>query len=196
MQLIIAMALFSLVMSITPGPVNLITLSSGMNYGLRKTLPYVLGATIGFIALLVILGMGLSEVIQQAPKLFHYLTYLGLSYMIYMGYKIIQSGRQNLKHAANNDSKVPRFVDGVILQWSNPKAWVACLSGLSAFLKGSNTFELPLFAAIYCVVCYISIGCWAILGERIARLLSESNYYSIINGFLGCSLILTALYLV
>ena len=62
MSLLFAMFSFSLAMSISPGPVNMIILSSGVNYGVKKTIPYVSGATIGFTLLLLFTGLGFCAV--------------------------------------------------------------------------------------------------------------------------------------
>ena len=91
MTLLLAMFSFSLVMSITPGPVNMIILSSSISYGLKKTIPYVSGATVGFILLLLFIGLGFSRFVNTYPSFLTYLAIIGSLYIIYMGYKIASS---------------------------------------------------------------------------------------------------------
>ena len=91
MTLLLAMFSFSLVMSITPGPVNMIILSSGISYGVKRTIPYVSGATVGFTLLLLFIGFGFSQFINAYPFFLTYLAIVGSLYIIYMGYKIASS---------------------------------------------------------------------------------------------------------
>lgn len=77
MSLIIAMCLFAVSMSISPGPVNLVTFSSGLNYGFVPTLPFVAGAALGFAVLLVVVGLGLGEIVALSPVLMQVLAYAG-----------------------------------------------------------------------------------------------------------------------
>ena len=85
---IAAMCIFALSMSITPGPVNMVIVASGASYGLRKTLPFVSGATIGFILLLIVLGLGLMQIVTAHPSLLKYLAIAGSLFIIFLGYKI------------------------------------------------------------------------------------------------------------
>ena len=77
MGLFFAMFFFSLVMSISPGPVNIVIVSSGVNYGVKRTMPYVLGATIGFVLLLLFTGLGFFQVINVFPFFLKYLSIAG-----------------------------------------------------------------------------------------------------------------------
>lgn len=91
LSLILAMCSFSLAMSITPGPVNMVILSSGINYGVKRTIPYVSGATIGFTLLLLFIGLGIFEFIKAYPFFLKYLAVGGSLYIIYTGYNIASS---------------------------------------------------------------------------------------------------------
>src|SRR5579863_8132295 len=91
LSLILSMFSFSLAMSISPGPVNMIILSSGVDYGAKKTFPYVSGATIGFTLLLVFVGLFFKKFIETYPSLLTFLSIAGSLYIIYMGYKIASS---------------------------------------------------------------------------------------------------------
>lgn len=193
MKTILAMALFSMIMSITPGPVNLVTLNSGLHYGFRLTMPYVLGATLGFTLLLLILGMGLASVIMAYPMILQYLSYMGASYMFYMGYKIMKS-----KASLGNQSEInqaPQFKDGALLQWSNPKAWMACLSGLSIFTSATSIMPLIVFVCIYFVICYVCIGLWAAAGMKLKALLSGERSMRWFTRLMGLLLIATSIYI-
>ncbi|VTM88308.1 cysteine/O-acetylserine exporter [Raoultella ornithinolytica] len=67
MILIVTMFIFSLTMSFSPGPVNMIIISSAAAHGFRKTFPFVSGATTGFTALLIFVCFGFYAAIEQHP---------------------------------------------------------------------------------------------------------------------------------
>ena len=191
MTLLLAMFSFSLVMSITPGPVNMIILSSGISYGLKKTIPYVSGATIGFTLLLVFIGFGFSQFIKAYPFFLIYLAIVGSLYLIYMGYKIAFSKPE----LEINKKNVPKFYEGFLLQWINPKAWIACISGASIFSNATSYDSFITFTMIYFIVCYMSLGVWAILGDKVSHLLKDHFRLRIFNFIMGLLLIITAGYL-
>lgn len=191
MSLLLAMISFSLAMSITPGPVNMIILSSGMTYGAKKTIPYVSGATIGFIFLLLFIGFGFSQFIHVYPFLLSYLAIAGSIYIIYMGYKIASSKPE----LEINERNIPKFYEGFILQWINPKAWIACVSGASLFSDVTSYNSFLTFASIYFIICYLSLGLWAILGDKISHLLKNYFHLRLFNMAMGFILIITAGYL-
>ncbi len=194
MTIVLAMMSFALVMSITPGPVNVITLTSGVNYGFKQTLPYVLGATSGCIILLLALGMGLSSLVGSHPIFLHLLAYAGTIYMLYMGWKIA-TAKPHPKSLKTSLSEKPKLKDGLIMQWSNPKAWMACLSGIASFTQPDTIAPLLIFASLYFVICYLSIGLWAWAGDKLSSLLHQENVYQRFNRIMGGLLAITALYL-
>lgn len=91
MSLLIAMISFSLAMSISPGPVNMVIVSSGASYGIRKTFSFVSGATIGFTLLLLFIGLGFYKVMDLYPSFLEYLAISGSLFIIYMGYLMVSS---------------------------------------------------------------------------------------------------------
>lgn len=191
MKLLLAMFSFSLVMSITPGPVNMIILSSGLNHGVKKTIPYVSGATVGFTLLLLFTGFGFSQFINAYPSFLTYLAIVGSLYIIYIGYKIA-SAKPKLEISKKD---VPKFYEGLLLQWINPKAWIACVSGVSIFSSVETHSPFLTFTMIYFMVCYISLSVWAILGDKVSYLLKDYFRLRVFNFIMGSILIITAGYL-
>lgn len=189
---LLAMAVFSMIMSITPGPVNLITLNSGLNHGFRRTFAYVSGATIGFSLLLLSLGLGLSGLIMAYPQLLHVLSILGTLYMVYLGYLIMKSSASD---STVKLDKVPKFLEGALLQCTNPKAWIACLSGITAFAKADSLIPLLSFVSIYFVICYLCISIWALAGAQLQLLLTTEKYRQRFSQLMGLLLIATAVWI-
>ena len=191
MSLILAMFMFALTMSISPGPVNMVIISSGANHGFRKTLPFISGATTGFTLLLILVGFGFYAVIDKYPLFFNYLNIAGSAFIIYVGYKIAASAPElSLKK-----TDTPGFVQGFLLQWLNPKAWIACASGVALFSDSSTHTMLITFIIIYFSVCYISLAAWAILGNKVSTLLSSAQRIRVFNVLMGGLLIMTACYM-
>ncbi len=188
MSSIIAMSMFSLIMSATPGPVNILTLNSGLINGFKKTLPFVLGATLGFTLLLVILGLGLAKFLLHYPQLIHYLSYLATAYLLYLSYQLFTASH----HIDLNTEKSNRFVCGFSLQWMNPKAWIACLAGLSAFCIHEPYRELLVFSSIYFLICLLSIGAWALIGNAIKKIIKKPNMIGYMNKGISILLLVCA----
>ncbi|MGU3528345.1 LysE family translocator [Raoultella planticola] len=191
MILIFTMFIFSLTLSLSPGPVNMIIISSGAAHGFRKTFPFVSGATIGFTLLLIFVCFGLSATIAQHPLFFKYLNVAGAVFIMYLGYKIASS-RPDL---SLQQADTPGFIQGFLMQWFNPKAWTACASGAALFSNPSTNTTVSVFIMIYFVVCYLSLASWAVIGDRVSMLLRSRQRIRTFNLLMGSSLIVTAGYM-
>jgi threonine/homoserine/homoserine lactone efflux protein len=191
MSVLIAMISFSLVMSISPGPVNMITMSIGAASGSRKALPFVSGATIGFTMLLLVIGVGLGEFATNAPYFMAVLNVIGTGFIVYIGYKIATSD-SNLKMI---DDNLPNFTHGFLLQWLNPKAWAACFAGVALFSSPDSNGPLYTFVSIYLVICFVGIGSWAVLGDKALSLIKHPTGIKYFNHLMGGTLIAVALLL-
>ncbi|QFT55728.1 LysE family translocator [Microbulbifer sp. THAF38] len=192
MSLFLAMFGFSLTMSITPGPVNMVIVSSGVQHGFARTIPFVSGATIGFTLLLAAIGFGFYQILESYPQLLHYLAIAGSLYVIYMGYKIASAPAEEI---AIDERSLPRFHEGFLLQWLNPKAWIACVSGVALFSSPHSQLSLVYFVFVYFWVCYASLTLWAFAGDKIRHLLGGTSRIKRFNLVMGGLLILCAVYL-
>ena len=194
MTLIIAMCAFSLSMSISPGPVNFIGLSSGIKYGFRKSLPFVSGATIGFVILLSAIGFGLDVIVAKSSNLFDVLRYFCSGFIGYMAFKIFTADSHLTTQTQK--SEIPTFLQGALLQWLNPKAWMACFAGTAAFNIDDSNKTLVLFICIYFAICYAGIACWALIGNKIGSWLTNPSNMQRFNKTMGGALFIVSVYLV
>lgn len=190
MSLFIPMCLFALSMSVSPGPVNMVTFSSGLNYGFLPSVPFVAGAALGFTLLLLVVGLGLGEIVALSPLLMQILAYAGTAFICYMGYKIA-TAHPELPKASERQ---PHFFQGAALQWLNPKAWIASLSGVSAFETTLGN-GLIVFASLYLVICFFSVAVWAYAGARVGEMLHDSGKLQWCNRVMGGLLVIVAFYL-
>ena len=145
-----------------------------------------------FTLLLIATGLGVSELLNYYPLFLEYLVYVGGAFIAYMGMLLIASSNK----LALKKAKIPNFVDGFLLQWLNPKAWSACLAGVSAFLTEGTDHALLVFSSIYFVICYLSIGLWAYAGDKASALLEKPRHFRAFNLAMGGGLVVIAIYLI
>lgn len=193
MSLAISMAVFSLSMSISPGPVNLIALTSGLNNGFNRSLKFVSGATIGFNLLLLLIGLGLGQVNEQFPNIVRALAFIGCAYIFYIGICLFNASGQIGE--GTEGRRVPGFLQGWMMQWLNPKAWIACLAGCSAFNVYQSDTQLVMFLSIYFVICGFGIGAWALLGSQGKHWIRSERQVSLFNKAMGIVLCVLSLLL-
>lgn len=192
MSLMMSMAAFALVASITPGPVNIVALSSGARFGFRASQRHVAGATLGFVLLLVLMGLGLHELLQRWPALTQGVQWAGVAFLLYMAFKLAaDNGHVQAREAA----QAPSMLYGAIMQWLNPKAWLACVAGMGAFVADGEARLVWQFAVIYLVICYVSVGCWAYAGTFLRGFLNNSAGMRLFNRAMALLLVVSAVYL-
>ena len=192
MSLMISMAAFALVASITPGPVNIVALSSGARFGFRASQRHVAGATLGFVLLLVLMGLGLHELLQRWPALTQGVQWAGVAFLLYMAFKL---AADNGQVQAGESAQAPSMLYGAIMQWLNPKAWLACVAGMGAFVADGEARLVWQFAAIYLVICYASVGCWAYAGTFLRGFLHNPAGMRLFNRTMALLLVVSAVYL-
>ncbi len=192
MSILVSMAAFALASSITPGPVNIVALSAGAQFGWRASLRHVTGATLGFTLLLVLIGLGLNELLLFVPSLTRVIQLAGVAFLLYMAWKLaLDDGRLN----ASQSGKQPTMSVGAVMQWLNPKAWLACVAGMGAFAANSEARLVWQFAAVYFVICYGSIACWAFAGTFLRHYLDNPKGMRLFNRLMALLLVLCSIYL-
>lgn len=171
MSIVFSMAAFALACSISPGPVNIVSLGCGARYGWRAALPHVTGATLGFILLLLLVGLGLHEVLNQWPLLTRIIRIAGVVFLLYLAYQLVRDDGQLTTAQA---PKVPTALGGALMQWLNPKAWLACLAGMGAFVADGDVVMVWVFALLYLVICWLSLASWAWAGASLRGYLKRT----------------------
>ncbi|TRX73002.1 LysE family translocator [Pseudomonas mangiferae] len=188
----LSMAAFALAASITPGPVNLVALNGGARFGFRASLRHVSGATVGFTLLLLLVGLGLHELLVRAPVLLTGIQWGGIAFLLYMAWRLaLDDGR------LGSDRPVarPSFRTGALMQWLNPKAWLASVAGMGLFVADGDLARIGLFAALYFIICYLSVACWGWAGSLLRRHLEHPARVRLLNRTMAVLLVGSALYL-
>jgi len=161
------LALFALVASITPGPNNVMLAASGLNFGVRRSVPHMLGVSVGFSLMLVLVGLGLGAAFQRLPVLYDVLKYAGALYLLYLAWKIATAGP--LENGTTRGRPFT-FLQAALFQWVNPKAWVMAVGVIATYTPQHGFFGNLLIAALVCwAVNLPSIGVWVMFGSVLRR---------------------------
>ncbi len=191
---IFALISFYFVMYVTPGPNNAMVLTSGLKFGFLKTIPHMTGITIGHVAQLILVCLGLGKIFQVFPEIQNILKILCSIYLIYLGYRIIGS----FNKIKDNDSRPLKFYEAALFQIVNPKAWTISSMAASGFLSndGGLLISILYIALVAFIICPISISPWAAFGSGIKNLVKNNKIKVIIEFFLAFLLLITAILIV
>jgi threonine/homoserine/homoserine lactone efflux protein len=170
---------FALVMSITPGPNNTMLLSSGVNFGFRRTLPHMIGITFGCMVMMIAIGLGLGQLFERVPALYTALAAASVAYLLYLAWKIATSTSLSVR---KTDQRPMTFLQAVAFQWVNPKAWMMVVTGVTAFRLHENLLmNAVLLAIAFAIVNLPSISVWAAFGIGVRRFLSNPTALRVFN---------------
>lgn len=193
---LLAFSLFTLAGAVTPGPNNTISTLSGATFGFRRTLPQMLGVSIGYPLMLAALGLGLGEVFKHVPWLHGAMRYVGAAFLIYLAWKLVRANAPEAKGTAQPVG----FVEAFFFQWLNPKAWSIALGALAAFttpgLPASDFFrEVAIFTAISAIITFPALVLWCLFGVAISAMLKDEKKRRIFNYALAVILVLSIAFL-
>lgn len=192
MSIILSMAAFALAASISPGPVNIVALGSSARYGFAASMRHVTGATVGFTLLLLLTGFGLHELLILLPWITTAIRWAGAAFLLYMAWRLASdSGELD----TGPTSKQPSLAHGAAMQWLNPKAWLAAVAGMGTYASEGAPGSVWLFAAVYFVVCYLSIASWAWAGSFLQHYLRAPSQVRFFNRAMAALIVLSVVYL-
>ncbi|HEX7029600.1 MAG TPA: LysE family translocator [Gammaproteobacteria bacterium] len=164
-----AFLVFALVAGFTPGPNNLMLATSGVNFGLRRTVPHLLGVVAGFPVLFAAAGLGLGGLFQRFPWLHVGLTIAGSAYLLWLAWKIAFAPA--VKNGANR-ARPLTFWQAAAFQWVNPKGWMMVITAISVYTEAGDGYlrQLAVMTAVALLVTLGSTSTWAAFGVGIRRL--------------------------
>ncbi|NWB68089.1 LysE family translocator [Pseudomonas sp. I8001] len=189
-SLLSAFALFAFVSSITPGPNNTMLLASGVNFGFIRSIPHALGISIGFMLLVIAVGLGLGEVFKALPWAYTVLRYVGAAYLLYLAWKIATSSA--MSDDADYKRKPMTFLGAAAFQWVNPKAWVMALGAITTYTPAEGyVTNVLLIAAVFALVNLPSVCVWAGCGSGLRNVLREPRWLRVFNWSMAGLLVLS-----
>ena len=172
MDSLLPLALFAFVSSITPGPNNVMLTSSGLRFGFARSIPHMLGITLGFGVLLALCAAGIGSLVMAMPSITVALKTAGSLYLLYLAWQLRDIAyRPQQAHKARPMS----FAGAALFQFANPKAWVMAVTGASAFLPAVQPagWAIALFCLVFCAVNLPCIALWAGGGAALRRYLDN-----------------------
>jgi len=176
---LIPLFLFALVSSATPGPNNVMLMSSGMNFGFSASLPHMSGVIFGFPIMIMLVGLGLMQVFELVPHSLLVLKLISLCYLLYLAWRIATTSTLN---TGESTGRPLRFVQAALFQWVNPKAWAMALTAISLYTPESRPLSSVFIVALTFVASgIISSSTWTLLGHELKRFLTDSMKLRIVN---------------
>ncbi len=171
-DLIPALAAFAFVSSITPGPNNLMLMASGANFGVRRTVPHMLGVGCGFVVMVILVGTGLVQVFDAYPVSYTLLKVGSIGYLLFLAWKIATAAPKTPDPGATG-SRPLTFLQAAAFQWVNPKAWAMALTAISAYTAEQTLAGVALVAVVFGIVNIPSVGVWTVMGQQLRRILTN-----------------------
>jgi threonine/homoserine/homoserine lactone efflux protein len=191
-SLLIAFVLFATVMFFTPGPNNIMLLSSGLTYGFRRTLPHVAGITVGFAFMVGAVGLGLGTIFITYPLLQTILKYAGIAYLVYLAVHIAMSGP--VATGQDNVRGPMTFWGAAMFQWINVKGWVMVIGTITAYAGIAGfPWNILIQVAISLLMGALSCVAWALFGSALRPWLTSARAVRAFNIVMAI-LLLASLY--
>ena len=181
------------VMSATPGPNNLMLATSGVNFGLRRSLPHAVGVSIGMLMQLTLMALTMAFIMSWITAIRLPLAVAGCIYLLWLSWQILNAGRPEKRERAR-----PMSLGGAVLfQWLNPKALMMSVNSAILFMPvGGDLLTSALWLGLIGgVVNFPCILIWAITGDRLRRWLMHDRFRFAFNATMGALMSLTALWL-
>jgi threonine/homoserine/homoserine lactone efflux protein len=189
-----ALATYSFVMAITPGPNNVMLTASGANFGFRRTLPHIVGICIGFSVVLLSVCAGLDVIFTRWPQLQSVLRWAGAAYLIYLGWRILHS-RETKEGSAPQPLTL---LQAAAFQFLNPKCWIMTLTAAAMFLPHDVGF-IANCAYLIGLMGVVMLPCstiWALFGSSMRVFLARPSGRTIFNALMAVALTVTGIAMV
>ncbi|MFT0850303.1 LysE family translocator [Achromobacter sp. F4_2707] len=188
-EFLLAFVAYAFVTSITPGPNNTMLLASGLNYGFVRSLPHVLGVSIGFALMVVGVGVGLGSLFAVYPELYVVLRVGGAAYLLYLAWLI---GTARPLDDRPEISRPFGFWKAAGFQWVNPKAWIMASGAITTYVPaGSGMMSVIIIAILFAIINAPSVSVWVICGTSLRRFLNDPRSLRIFNTSMAILLVLS-----
>ena len=185
-ELFTALVVFAVVTLFTPGPNNVMLMASGLNFGFRRAIPHLVGVTLGFAAMVLIVGVGLGAVFEAYPAIHTVIRYAGAAYLLYLAWMIARAGPVEEGERGRPIS----FLQAVAFQWVNPKGWVMAVGGIAAYAGiAAYPFNMIMIAAVFGVLGLASSWTWVMFGSGLGRVLKDPRSIRIVNIVMALALV-------
>jgi len=184
-ELLVAIASFAFVTSVTPGPNNIMLTASGANFGLTRTLPHIAGIVFGIALMNLVIGLGLGAVFQQHPVIQQVLKIGGSAYLIWLAVKLLRFS--HVENSSDSGGRPFSFLQAASFQYINPKAWVMVISANASFTLSGDLYwtSVGLIIVLFILIGPPSVMLWTIFGQAIRRHLRDPAFLKGFNTFMA-----------
>ena len=186
---ILSISLFWFVTAYTPGPNNVVASYSGFNFGVKKTIPHILGVTLGFTSLVIFLSIGLINVFKLFPIIQTVIKYLGTLFLIYLAYKIAFS----VNSGDTKKENPVKFIETFLFQYLNPKGVTVAIIVVSTYVElGENYLnyatQIVFLAFLFSIT---SITLWTCVGRFLRKFATNDKFIKYFNYVMSTLLLLS-----
>jgi threonine/homoserine/homoserine lactone efflux protein len=180
---------FSFASAATPGPNNVLLWASGATFGVRRTIPHVLGTAVGIGAMALGSAAGIAALVAAVPALGVAMRVVGSAYLLFLAWQIARSGSLT----AGSASRPMTLPEAAAFQLVNPKAWIFALGAVTTF-RPTDLPPVPATLAVAAVMILVilpSAGLWVVFGDGLGRLLSTERTRRVVNLVLAVLVVAT-----
>ncbi len=190
LSMLITLIPFLISLTGSPGPSNILVLVTSINFGYQRTIPLILGLISGLALMIVALGVGLSQIFTAYPAVHTVLKVISITYLLYLAWKIAWSGSLHLN---SESAKAMSFVEGLLFQTTNPKAWFGAISIVASYTTDETDIlsQVLFIAVLFLIIAFICLSVWAIFGYVFARFLQSPRVRHVFNVALALVLVLS-----
>lgn len=188
MEQLAALVGFAFVSAVTPGPNNILLWASGAEFGVRRTIPHVLGTALGLGSMALAVAAGLGALITTVPEIAFAMKVAGSVYMLYLAYQI--AGARALERG--DIARPMGLLQAAAFQAINPKAWIFALGAITTFRPtGLPVVAGSILVAITMMLVVIpTAALWAAGGGALSRFITGARTHRIVS--LGLAALLAA----
>lgn len=183
-----ALIAFAFATSVTPGPNNMMLLASGANFGFIRTIPHMMGISIGFAVMATLVGAGLMQLFDLWPTSYLILKVASSAYLLWLAWKIANAASPKQRTA---DAKPMTFMQAALFQWINPKALTMALGAITLFAPSRELGAVVLVAVCFAVVNLPTVSIWTVLGQQLQRILTKQKHLILFNWTMAGLLVLS-----
>jgi threonine/homoserine/homoserine lactone efflux protein len=188
-ELVLALMVFAVVSSATPGPNTLMLLASGLNHGFRRTVPHIVGVGVGFPVMVLAIGLGLGEVFERVPGSLAALRVVGAGYLLYLAWRIARAGPLEVE---TGEARPFSFWQAAAFQWVNVKAWVMAITAITVYVVPVDVHRSVLvIALVFALVSFPVSSAWTLFGSVLRRWLTSERSVRRFNVTMALLLVLT-----
>lgn len=184
--LLLALMGYAFVNTVTPGPNNLMLIASGANFGFRRTIPHMVGITVGICVMIFLVGFGLVGLFDRYPVTHSVLRVVSIVYMAWLTWKIATAAAPGQTDAAGRPFTA---LQAALFQWVNPKAWAMAFPAFTAFAPDRSVQEVLIVTAAFGLVSFPSISVWTWMGGEIRRFLGTATRLRTFNWTMAALLV-------